>query len=228
MLENNAYRLQRLPVTTPPELLARLTDGITKLGLEIPASDCEKLLAYLGLLEKWNRTHNLTAVRDIDSMITRHLLDSLSICDFVGGSRLLDVGSGGGLPGIPLAIAKPHLTVTLVDSVEKKTRFQQFAAGQLKLSNVEALHVRVEQLQPPPAYDTIVARAFAATDKLLQLTAHLLADGGQVLAMTAATDHSAGDTLDCGFWVAEKKKLAVPGDNAERNIVVFKRIDSGR
>ena len=127
-------------------------------------------------------------------------------------------------PGIPLAIAQPHLTVTLIDSVQKKTRFQQFCAAQLGLRNVAPVHGRVEQISSPPAFDTIVARAFAASEKLLALTAHLLADGGQVLAMTASTDHRAGDLAGDGFRVAETKNLSVPGEKAERNIVVFERI----
>lgn len=217
-------------MTAPPEPLAALTGGASELGLALSTCDCEKMLGFLALLQKWNRTHNLTAIRDIDAMVGRHLLDSLSIHEFIDDGRVLDVGSGAGLPGIPLAIAKPHVMVTLLDSVQKKTRFQQFAIAQLGLANVDAVHARVEQLTPPPAFDFIIARAFSAAEKLLRLAGHMLAEDGAVLAMTAATDYRLGDVLDSGFRVADRKKLRVPGDNAERNIVIFKRIEieSGR
>jgi 16S rRNA (guanine527-N7)-methyltransferase len=206
--------------------LARLSAGAAELSLELDHRVIDTMLRYVELLEKWNRTHNLTAVRQIDEMISRHLLDSLSIIPHVVGTRVLDVGSGAGLPGIPLAIAQPHLTVTLIDSVQKKTRFQQFCAAQLSLQNIAPMHARVERIQPPPAYDTIVARAFAASEKLLDLTAHLLADGGQVLAMTASTEYRVGDVTANGFRVAKQKKLSVPGENADRNIVIFEPIIS--
>jgi len=205
--------------------LSRIVDGASGLGLTLEHNACDTMLRYLELLEKWNRTHNLTAIRNIDEMIGRHLLDSLSISRFVHGERVLDVGSGAGLPGIPLAITQPHLTVTLIDSVQKKTRFQQFCATQLSLRNVVPVHARVEQITPPPTFDTIVARAFAASEKLLDLTAHLLVDGGQVLAMTASTEYRTGDLAGDGFRVAETKNLSVPGENAERNIVVFERFN---
>jgi len=214
-------------------LLQRLQSGANELSVSLDADQLARLIDYLSLLHHWNRKHNLTAVRDIDQMVTRHLLDSLAVHDYLKAGNLLDVGTGAGLPGIPLAIAKPDLTVTLLDSVSKKTRFMLFAVSQLQLKNAEVIHQRVEGYRDAK-FQQIIARAFAAPEKLLSLTAHLLDIEGCVIAMTAATALKPGDELSVhsaadnsaasvNFRVSHSEQLRVPTDNAERNVVIFER-----
>lgn len=157
-----------------------LQKALRQLGLE---DVCEQFLDYLKLLYKWNRAYNLTAVRDIESMVTRHILDSLAILPWVKGPRLLDVGSGAGFPGIPLAIAMPNLQIVLLDSNGKKTRFLQEAKRSLALSNVEIVQSRVENYHPSQAFDTVTSRAFSELQQLLKWTHHLIATDGIWLAM---------------------------------------------
>ncbi len=209
------------------ELIQSLQDGLREMRLDLPDGAADKLIAYIKLLSKWNKTHNLTAVKNIHYMVRRHLLDSLSMVDFVDRKTLLDVGAGAGLPGIPLAIAKPDLDVTLVDCVLKKTRFMSFAANDLGLTNVLVKHQRVEKMQPIQAYELVIARAFTSVDKLCKLTNHLLAGDGQILAMVGhpLSDEQISELPDiCGFFVVNTQKLLVPGEHAERNIVVLQRI----
>lgn len=214
-----------------------LEQGLSELGLALSSDRQQQLLDYIALLSKWNKTHNLTAVRDPAHMIRRHLLDSLSIHEYVDASTLLDVGAGAGLPGIPLAVANSHLNVTLVDSVLKKTRFMLFAATELGLANVSVRHERVEKMKSEQGFEIIVARAFSSLEKLCSLTSHLLAPGGKVLAMTGRLPESVGEyptgvsdetgvnhsaTLS-DFCVIKTDKLMVPGETAERNIVVLQK-----
>lgn len=228
------------------ELLRQLAEGLEQMQLTVADADQQRLVSYIEMLHKWNKTHNLTAVRNPQQMITRHLLDSLSIAGYLRGNSLLDVGSGAGLPGIPLAIIKPHLNVTLLDSVLKKTRFMLFAVGQLELSNVNVLHTRVETLAGTDAanshgtdqlgyegqgFDMIVARAFSSIEKLCALTAHLLAPQGQILAMIGKpleaeyTGVCSDVTITDGsvFSVTRSEKLFVPGENGQRNIVILQK-----
>jgi 16S rRNA (guanine527-N7)-methyltransferase len=222
-------------------LRQQLSAGLQQMDLTVAESDQQKLVQYVTTLTKWNKTHNLTAVRDPEQMIGRHLLDSLSIAKYLEGRTLLDVGSGAGLPGIPLAVTQPHLNVTLVDSVLKKTRFMLFAARELDLGNVDVRHTRIESVSRTAlntdtangeaGFDMIVARAFSTTQKLCELSGHLLSARGRILAMIGRpvdTDHSAvGDTvqIDSGdtFSVTRSEKLFVPGETAHRNIVILQR-----
>ncbi len=200
-----------------------LTDGLQQLGMDVQPDTRDKLIDYILLLSKWNKTHNLTAIRDVQEMVRRHLLDSLSIAPYIDAPALLDVGAGAGLPGIPIGIVKPHVNVTLVDSVVKKTRFMQFAAAELSLSNIEPLHERVQNLPADPGFPIVVARAFSSIDKLCQLTAHLVSPNGKILAMTGRpldAQHTDPNQL-AGFKVVKEEKLFVPGETAERNIVVL-------
>ena len=191
--------------------------------MHIEANDviCESLANYVNLLVKWNKVINLTAVRDPHDMISRHILDSLSVHQHIDGDSLADVGAGAGLPGIPLAILKPHMNVTLIDSVAKKTRFMQHVALQLKLANVTVLHSRVEAVELQS--DRVIARAFAAPDKLARLTRHLLPVRGKLLAMVGQMPNR--DFLEniAGFSLIETAKLTIPGETAERNIVILQR-----
>ncbi|HBQ44639.1 MAG TPA: 16S rRNA (guanine(527)-N(7))-methyltransferase RsmG, partial [Thiomicrospira sp.] len=142
-----------------------------------------RLVDYLYLLDKWNKVYNLTSIRNLDEMFTKHILDSMAVAPYIDSERLIDVGTGGGLPGIPLAILFPERQVDLLDSNSKKTRFLIQAKAELKLDNVEVIKHRVETYQPAVMYDGVVSRAFASLDDMLSLTKHLLADSGCWWAM---------------------------------------------
>ena len=189
--------------------------------IEVSADQCAALAAYVELLVKWNKVINLTAVRDAQQMIRRHILDSLSVLEHIEGNSLIDVGAGAGLPGIPLAILKPHLNVTLIDSVAKKTRFIQQAATELQLPNVSVLHNRVESVELQA--DLVIARAFAAPDKLAALAQHLLPHGARLLAMVGHVPEADIFKNISGFLWIKTAKLTIPDETAERNIVILER-----
>lgn len=214
-------------LTDDNALHAALRDGLEQMDLPVPDDAARQLIRYIALLAKWNKTHNLTAIRNPADMVRRHLLDSLSLYLYVDGENLLDVGAGAGLPGIPLAIVKPHLNVTLLDSVLKKTHFMTFAANDLGLSNVTVKHQRVERMQHDEGFQMVVARAFSSVDKLCSLTDHLLRPGGRILAMIGQplSDQQTQELSEsCGFAISLCEKLFVPGEHAMRNIVVLERI----
>lgn len=200
--------------------MVTLAEGLQTLAVELPEGAPEKLEAYLDLLLKWNRTYNLTALRDRDQGITHHLLDSLAILPWVGEGALLDVGSGGGLPGIPLAIARPALSVTMVDAVQKKVGFLQQAAIELKLPRVHAVHARVEMLSG--SYAQISSRAFSELADFVRLTRYLLAPGGRWLAMKGVRPEDELQRLPAGVVVEAIQPLAVPGLGAERHLIILK------
>jgi 16S rRNA (guanine527-N7)-methyltransferase len=170
-------------VDSSVDLEAQLAHGLAAMNIDLSQEQREKLLAYLVLLYKWNRAYSLTALKEQDKAVSHHLLDSLSILRFVPDGRLLDVGSGGGAPGIPLAIARPELAVTLLDSNSKKAAFLRQAAIELELSNVSVHGGRVEQYHPEFGYTAIVSRAFAELASFAALSRHLLAPNGVWLAM---------------------------------------------
>lgn len=180
----------------------------------------DRLLAYLDLLHKWNKTYNLTAIREPERMLSHHLLDSLAVLPHVGPEALLDVGSGAGLPGIPLAIARPGLAVTLLDVVGKKCAFMQQACIQLGLANVRVVNERVELWRPAERFGQIVSRAFSELDDLVRQTAHLLAEGGRWLAMKGAHPRTELDRLR-GARLVEAIPLRVPGLEAERHLIIL-------
>ncbi|MBS1190628.1 MAG: rRNA m(7)G-527 methyltransferase [Rhodocyclaceae bacterium] len=198
----------------------QLASGLTALGLDLPTDAQEKLLAYRDLLLKWNRTYNLTALRDPEQAISHHLLDSLAILPWIRGDSLLDVGSGGGLPGIPLAIARPDLQVTLVDAVQKKATFLQQAAIELELPNVRALHARVEEISGQ--FSQITSRAFAELADFTRLTRHLLAADGHWLAMKGVRPENEIAALPADVQVEAIEPLTVPGLAAERHLIILK------
>ncbi|HEY0635260.1 MAG TPA: 16S rRNA (guanine(527)-N(7))-methyltransferase RsmG, partial [Gammaproteobacteria bacterium] len=168
---------------TPDQLRERLDSGCAALGLQMPPESIDRLLDYIALLTKWNQAYNLTAVRDPGEMVTRHLLDSLAVAPHLTGTRIIDVGTGAGLPGIPLAILFPDRHFVLLDSNGKKTRFLVQAKASLGLDNVTVVHSRVEEYRPLEPFDTVIARAFAALTEIVSLCEHLIATGGEVLAM---------------------------------------------
>ncbi|HHM04133.1 MAG TPA: 16S rRNA (guanine(527)-N(7))-methyltransferase RsmG [Gammaproteobacteria bacterium] len=197
----------------------RLERGIDTLGLPLTAGQRQRLLAYLALLRKWNRVYNLTAVREPADMVTRHLLDSLTALPHVHGPRLLDVGSGAGLPGIPLAIAQPALEVVVLDSVAKKTRFLNQAVAELGLGNVTVVSSRVELYRPQEGFHTITSRAMTTVAELLDLTRPLIRPGGQWLLLKARDPGQELRDLphDCG--VAGLHPVTVPGLRGQRHII---------
>ena len=204
--------------TLRPELAA----GLEALGL--PAALATPLLAYLALLARWNATYNLTAIRDPRDMVAKHLLDSLAMQPFVRGLRTLaDLGTGPGLPGIPLAIATPGLQVTLVESNGKKARFLREAVRQLGLGNVQVAESRIEAFQPGTHFDAITARALATLPLILELGGHLPGPGGRLLAMKGVVPDGEIATLPAGWRLAAVHPLRVPGLDAERHLVEVAR-----
>jgi 16S rRNA (guanine527-N7)-methyltransferase len=197
-----------------------LADGLAKLEIALPEAVQWQLLAFRDLLLKWNKTYNLTALRDPDQAISHHLLDSLAILPHVGDGPLLDVGSGGGLPGIPLAIARPDLAVCMVDTVQKKTTFLQQAVIELGLKNVTVHHARVEEMVGQ--FAQITARAFAELSLFVDLTRHLLAPGGRWLAMKGMRPDGEIAALPAGIVVDAIIPLTVPGLDAERHLIILK------
>ncbi|MDD2663324.1 MAG: 16S rRNA (guanine(527)-N(7))-methyltransferase RsmG [Dechloromonas sp.] len=197
-----------------------LQDGLAELGIDLPQEAQQRLLAFRDLLLKWNKTYNLTALRDPEQAISHHLLDSLAILPHVGDGALLDVGSGGGLPGIPLAIARPQLPVSMVDTVQKKATFLQQAAIQLGLKNVAVHHARVEEMSGQ--YAQISSRAFAEIGLFVRLTRHLLAPGGRWLAMKGVRPDDEMAALPADVVVERIIPLHVPGLGAERHLIILK------
>ncbi|WP_374325130.1 16S rRNA (guanine(527)-N(7))-methyltransferase RsmG [Azonexus sp.] len=197
-----------------------LPAGLAALGIDLPDATQQQLLAFRDLLLKWNKTYNLTALRDPAQAISHHLLDSLAILPYVGDGALLDVGSGGGLPGIPLAIARPQLSVRMVDTVQKKATFLLQAAIQLGLKNVAVDHARVEELSGQ--YAQISSRAFAELKLFVELTRHLLAPDGRWLAMKGVRPDDEIAALPANIVVDRIVPLSVPGLDAERHLIILK------
>ncbi len=203
---------------SPGEELAR---GIAQLGLELPAGAEPQLLAYLELLAKWNRVYNLTAVRDQGQMVSHHLLDSLAVLPHLSPGHWLDVGCGGGLPGLVLAIARPDWRFTLVDSNSKKTSFVQQAIIELGLKNASVLAVRVEEWHPAQKFDGIISRAFAELADFVGLTRHLLSSKGRWVAMKGQPEAEL-KVLPKDVQIERVVTLKVPGLEAARSLVIVK------
>ena len=201
----------------------QLAQGLAAMGLDLTADRQEKLLAYVALLYKWNRTYSLTALREQDKAVSHHLLDSLAILPLVPPGSLLDVGSGGGTPGIPLAIARPDLQVTLLDSNSKKAAFLQQAAIELGLTNVSVHGGRVEQYHPAIGFAAITSRAFAELADFVALTRHLLAPNGVWLAMKGVMPREEIAGLPGDVCVEAVHALQVPGIEGERHLLVMRR-----
>ena len=201
--------------------VAQLKTGIAGLDLALPEYAEAKLSAYLSLLDKWNRVYNLTAVRETERMVSHHLLDSLAIVPYVETGRVLDVGSGGGLPGIPLAIARPDLQVTLIDSVAKKTAFLLQVKAELGLENVSVVTGRVETLQDAAGFETITSRAFSDLKEFATLTRHLVAPGGRWLAMKGLYPHEEIAALPDWVKVSANPVLSIPHLDATRHLIIL-------
>ncbi len=201
------------------ELFELLHQGLVELN-DVPDKSTEaQLIRYIELIAQWNRVFNLTAIRDLDAMVTRHLLDSLTIKPFIKGKTVLDVGTGAGLPGIPLAIVMPDKQFVLLDSNQKKTRFLQQTVYQLRLKNVRVVHQRVEEYKAEPLFDTVVSRAFSTLRAYLQLSKHLVKPGGQILAMKGVYPLTELQEINAPFKVVNTHPLKVPKLDAERHVV---------
>jgi 16S rRNA (guanine527-N7)-methyltransferase len=202
-----------------------LAAGIAALGLELPAQAQDQLLAYAQLLIKWNKVYNLTAIRDEAQVITHHLLDSLAVLPHLPPlTTLVDVGSGGGLPGILIAVARPDIQVHSVETVQKKTTFQNQARIELRLPNFRAHHARIESWEAPAPVDGIISRAFADLADFVNLSAHLAGPETRILAMKGVYPADEIARLPAGFGVERITELQVPGLDAARHLITVKRI----
>ena len=199
----------------------RLVTGSEALGLTLPAAATQKLVDYLELLARWNRVHNLTAVRDVSQMVPRHLLDSLAVWPHVHGASLLDVGSGAGLPGLPLAIADPAIEVCLLDARGKRIGFLRHVKTVLGLANVSIVHARVEDYRAERRFDTVIARAFSSIGNLLAAAGHLCAADGRVLAMKGAYPGEEIAAMPAGWRLQQTLPLQVPLLDEQRHLLVF-------
>lgn len=216
--------------TSVPLSAEEIRAAALELGLQLSSTQADTLARYAALLLRWNAVHNLTAIRSPAEVLTHHLLDSLSIVPEIqricsGVTQVLDVGAGGGLPGIPLAVVLPHLRITLLDKAQKKFAFLSQAKLELGLANVECLHGRVEALTAAPRSDLIVSRAFASLPEFVRLTRHVLANGGWWCAMKGARPTAELEVLKTqapDVRVVDEIRLRVPHLDAERHLILLK------
>ncbi len=201
-----------------------LERGVSELKLDLNEAQIAKLLDYLALLAKWNAVYNLTSVRDPMQMLTLHVLDSLAaVPAFAGAANVLDVGAGGGLPGMVLAISRPDMNVSMIDTVHKKTAFLTQVKAELGLANVTVYTKRVEQLEVKQPFDVITSRAFADLSDFVNWSGHLLAEGGQFIALKGVAPPDERERLPEQWKVTELRALRVPGLDAERHLVFMAR-----
>ncbi|MGY8813558.1 MAG: 16S rRNA (guanine(527)-N(7))-methyltransferase RsmG [Gammaproteobacteria bacterium] len=199
-------------------LLEQLKQGIVALGDDPDKYPLELYLGYLNELVRWNKAYNLTAISDVEKMITYHILDSLSVLPYLNGTRCLDVGTGAGLPGIVLAIARPEMQWVLLDSKTKKVRFLHHIIQVLRPANVEIIHSRVEDYYPQQLFSTIISRAFSSLSNFYQITKHLAHESTHTLAMKGKTAEK--ELSDSGFGDCKIHKLLVPGVDSDRYIII--------
>ena len=205
-------------------LSAVLEEGIAAMRLDVSPTQQDKLMNYLALMFKWNAVYNLTSLRDPMQMVTHHLLDSLAaVPAFAGAQNVLDVGSGGGLPGIVLAIVRPDMKVSMIDTVHKKTAFLTQVKAELGLANVTVYTARVEQLQVSDKFDVITSRAFADLSDFVNWSSHLLADGGRYIALKGVAPRDEQERLPAEWKVDKVEPLDVPRLGAERHLVFIER-----
>ena len=205
-------------------LAQALAGGVAALGLDVDAAAQTKLLAYIALLDKWNRTHNLTAIREPHRVVTHHLLDALATLPHLPGAkslRLIDVGSGGGVPGVPLAIVRPQWRITLLDSNRKKTAFLRQAVAELALPNVTVVAMRAEDYTPDARFDVVISRAFADLAQFAAAARHLVRPDGRLLAMKGLYPREELEALPPAFRVVAVPALNVPGLEADRHLVIM-------
>lgn len=200
-----------------------LLSGLRQLNLSISEQQIDQLLTFIQLIAKWNKAYNLTSIKNKEEMVTLHLLDSLSVLPYVKGRRIIDCGTGAGLPGLPLAICMPECRFALLDSNAKKTRFVQQVVLELKLTNVSIHHSRVEDYHPEDRFDCVITRAFTHLPDMISLTAHLLADHGILLAMKGQHPEQELTAVTAKTKVIP---LVVPGLAAERCLIQIETVTS--
>lgn len=196
-----------------------LADGLGRLGLCPPSPAITALAAYLRLLEQWNRAYNLTAVRELGDMVAKHVLDSAAVLPWLHGARVLDVGSGAGLPGIPLAILSPERDYVLLDGLGKRTRFLTQVVLELRLAHVRVVQARVEDWRPPAPFASVISRAFSALPDFVALAGRHCAADGRLLAMKGQLDAAELAGVPAGWRVRAAHRLAVPGVGGERHLL---------
>ena len=199
--------------------MTNLTDGARALGIELSAAQAAQLVRHLDLLDEWGQRMNLTAIRERDQQVTKHVLDSLTVLQYLHGERIADVGSGAGFPGIPLAVLSPARQFTLIDSTGKKCRFLEHVRDELGLANVEVVHARAESHKPAVRYDTVIARAVGPIAELVKYSGHLVAGGGRLLAMKGRYPEDELAAKLNGWKVVAVHPLAVPGLDEQRHLV---------
>lgn len=214
-------RVSPLPASTKEQFKLQLREAAETYGFQLQPAQADKLLAYLELLIKWNHTYNLTAIRDPKQMLGRHLIDSLSIVPYIEGQHILDVGTGPGLPGIPLAILFPEIEFQLLDSNVKKTRFLTQCKIELGLNNIQISHCRVEDVHFKHNFDQIVSRAFTSLDSMVDLCAHLLAEKGKFLAMKGIEPEQEAEAISQLFEVEKTIQLNVPACEGQRHLIII-------
>lgn len=201
----------------------RLEQLIKEAGMDIPANQQAQLMAYVEMLHKWNKAFNLTAVRQPQEMLVKHILDSLVVSQYLEGNQFIDVGTGPGLPGIPLAIINPEKSFTLLDSLGKRIRFIRQVVFELKITNVTPVQSRVEDFQPEFGFDGVLSRAFASMSDMVTWCRHLPSEQGVFLALKGQVDQTEIDELPSGCSVTDIKPLIVPGLEGERHLVILEK-----
>ena len=201
----------------------QLERGLAKINIQATVYQQQQMVSYLVLFEKWNKAYNLSAIRDREEMVSRHLLDSLVVQPFIKGKRIIDVGTGGGLPGIPLAIMNPETSYTLLDSNGKKTRFLFQVKTELSLNNVTIENTRVESFKPAPLFDGVVSRAFASIEDMVKGCDQLLSENGRFWAMKGIYPETELSALPKHYTVEASHSLSVPGCDGERHLLEISR-----
>ena len=210
--------------TAQASVKERLRDGLLSMGVTPVDNQVVVLAQFLQLLEKWSHAFNLTAIRDMDEMVALHILDSVSARPFLDGVSVLDVGTGAGLPGIPLAIFEPDRHFLLLDSGGKKVRFVRHAVAELAIENVTVAQARIENYAPTVLFDTVICRAFASLEKFVRSCGKFVGPGGRLVAMKGRASDDELVRLPAGWGIAEVARAAIPGLAAERHMVVVQRI----
>lgn len=203
-------------------MLNKLSRLLDEAAITLTDHQKNQLVAYVGLLDKWNKAYNLTSVRDPNEMLVRHILDSIVVAPYLQGSRFIDVGTGPGLPGIPLAIVRPESHFTLLDSLGKRVRFLRQVQHELKLENVTPVQSRVEAFPAEPPFDGVISRAFASLNDMVSWCHHLPAEEGRFYALKGVAQEEVLTDLPAGYAVSEVIKLRVPQLEGERHLVVIK------
>ncbi|WP_241722549.1 16S rRNA (guanine(527)-N(7))-methyltransferase RsmG [Raoultella sp. HC6] len=203
-------------------MLNKLSRLLDEAAITLTDHQKNQLVAYVGLLDKWNKAYNLTSVRDPNEMLVRHILDSIVVAPYLQGSRFIDVGTGPGLPGIPLAIVRPESHFTLLDSLGKRVRFLRQVQHELKLENVTPVQSRVEAFPAEPPFDGVISRAFASLNDMVSWCHHLPAEEGHFYALKGVAQAEELTDLPAGYAVSEVIKLRVPQLEGERHLVVIK------